>query len=224
MTCDVFQLLDSYIMSSREQSLNTAACRLLLNILPGVETAVIFQEKEGLVERLMDWARGAERPLSVYATGLLARAMSIQEVAAGFRDQNSQLVLVCRYFEAHLAVKVEQVKHSDGLVVPQQPVSKACTYPREQVIEMMEFLLECGPPQLRWEPVEMFSRLGCVPLMLQLISAACDWRNYYGRNDTVRYALDLLAILMLLPKVQLVLAATVEILDENNSPVSTPGQ
>lgn len=45
MTCDVLQLLDSYIMSSREQSLNTAACRLLHNIMPGVETAVIFQEK-----------------------------------------------------------------------------------------------------------------------------------------------------------------------------------
>lgn len=112
---DVFQLLDSYIMTSREQSLNTAACRLLQNIMPGVETAVIFQEKvrtwttasgpvlltcfsltcvgqEGLVEKLMAWAREAERPLNVYATGLLARAMGNQEVAAGYREQNSALV------------------------------------------------------------------------------------------------------------------------------------
>lgn len=44
------------------------------------------------------------------------------------------------------------------------------------------------------------------------------------RNDTVRYALDILAILMLVPKVQLVLATTVQILDESNSPVSSPGQ
>lgn len=58
---------------------------------------------------------------------------------------------------------------------------QAYTYPREQVIEMMEFLVECGSPQLQWEPVEVFFRLGCVPLMLQLISSACDWRNYYGR-------------------------------------------
>lgn len=60
-------------------------------------------------------------------------------------------------------------------------VSQAYTYTREQVIEMMEFLIECGPPQLHWEPVEVFYRLSCVPLMLQLISAACDWRTYYGR-------------------------------------------
>lgn len=32
-------------MSSREQSLNTAACRLLHSIMPGMETAAIFQDK-----------------------------------------------------------------------------------------------------------------------------------------------------------------------------------
>lgn len=41
----VSQLLDTYIMTSREHSLNTAACRLLQNICPGLETAVVFQEK-----------------------------------------------------------------------------------------------------------------------------------------------------------------------------------
>lgn len=57
---------------------------------------------------------------------------------------------------------------------------QAYSYTREQVIEMMEFLIECGP-QLHWEAVEVFYKLSCVPLMLQLISAACDWRTYYGR-------------------------------------------
>ncbi|XP_022597901.1 DDB1- and CUL4-associated factor 1-like isoform X2 [Seriola dumerili] len=133
-----------------------------------------------------------------------------------------------RYFEAHLAVKAEQVKQSlhtsdEGTIVPQQPFYKAYTYTREQVIEMMEFLIECGPPQLQWEPVEVFYKLSCVPLMLQLISTACDWRTYYGRSDTVRYALDILAILTVVPKVQLVLADTVDILDETRSLVSTVG-
>lgn len=45
-----------------------------------------------------------------------------------------------------------------------------------------------------------------------------------SRSDTVRYALDILAILMVVPKVQLVLADTVEVLDETRSPVSTVGQ
>lgn len=58
---------------------------------------------------------------------------------------------------------------------------QAYTYTREQVVEMMDFLLEHGSPQLRWEPVEVFFRLDCVPLLLQLISSAGDWRNYSGR-------------------------------------------
>ncbi|XP_042370815.1 DDB1- and CUL4-associated factor 1, partial [Plectropomus leopardus] len=85
-------LMDTYIMTSRELSLNTAACRLLQNIMPGLETAVVFQEKEGLVEKLFSWAREAERPLCVFAAGLLARAMSNQEVAASYREENALLV------------------------------------------------------------------------------------------------------------------------------------
>lgn len=59
--------------------------------------------------------------------------------------------------------------------------SQPYSYSRDQVIEMMEFLIECGPPRLPWEPVEVFYKLSCVPLMLQLVSAACDWKTYYGR-------------------------------------------
>nr|XP_045727269.1 DDB1- and CUL4-associated factor 1-like [Mirounga angustirostris] len=38
-------LVNAYVMTSREPPLNTAACRLLLDIMPGLETAVVFQEK-----------------------------------------------------------------------------------------------------------------------------------------------------------------------------------
>ncbi|CAJ1051159.1 DDB1- and CUL4-associated factor 1-like isoform X3 [Xyrichtys novacula] len=141
-------------------------------------------------------------------------------VFSGRQTAKHTCMALRRYFEAHLALKTEQVKQSlhssDGS-------TKACTYTREQIIEMVEFLIECGPPQLFWEPVEVFYKLSCVPLLLQLISLACDWRTYYGRSDTVRYALDILAILVVVPKVQLVLADTVEVLDEMNSPVSTVG-
>uniref|UniRef100_A0A671X6U8 DDB1- and CUL4-associated factor 1 n=1 Tax=Sparus aurata TaxID=8175 RepID=A0A671X6U8_SPAAU len=152
--------------------------------------------------------------------------MSDDQVFSSRQTAKHTCMALRRYFEAHLAVKAELVKqslHSDGgTVVPQQPFYKAYSYTREQVIEMMEFLIECGP-QLHWEAVEVFYKLSCVPLMLQLISAACDWRTYYGRSDTVRYALDILAILVVVPKVQLVLADTIEVLDETRSPVSTVG-
>lgn len=44
------------------------------------------------MDKLFSWAREATPPLSVYATGLLARAMSNQEVAASYREDNAQLV------------------------------------------------------------------------------------------------------------------------------------
>ena len=58
---------------------------------------------------------------------------------------------------------------------------QACSYTHEQVVEMMEFLIEYGPVRLYWEPAEVFHKLSCVQLLLQLISIACDWRTYYGR-------------------------------------------
>ncbi|XP_067360198.1 DDB1- and CUL4-associated factor 1-like isoform X2 [Channa argus] len=154
--------------------------------------------------------------------------MSDDQVFSSRQTAKHTCMALRRYFEAHLALKAEQVRQSlhasDGeTIVPQQPFYKAYTYTGEQIIEMMKFLIECGPPQLHWEPVELFYKLSCVPLMLQLISTACDWRTYFGRSDTVRYALDILATLTVVPKVQLVLADTVQILDETRSPVSTVG-
>ncbi|XP_048823707.1 DDB1- and CUL4-associated factor 1-like [Lagopus muta] len=133
-----------------------------------------------------------------------------------------------RYFEAHLAIKLEQVKQSlqrteGGVLVHPQPPYKACSYTHEQIVEMMEFLIEYGPAQLYWEPAEVFLKLSCVQLMLQLISIACNWKTYYARNDTVRCALDVLAILTVVPKIQLQLAEPVDVLDEAGSTVSTVG-
>ncbi|XP_076411815.1 DDB1- and CUL4-associated factor 1-like isoform X2 [Peromyscus maniculatus bairdii] len=476
-------LVNGYVMTSRELSLNTAACRLLLDLLPGLETAVVFQEEEGIVENLFKWAQEADQPLRTYSTALLGGAMENQEIAANYRDENSQLVAIvlhrlrelqvqevalrqeskcpipqklsseprlpldeeavnmdygdmavdivnrehgdrenvrrgqqkldfspsepdgvfaelsnsswsemspwvigtnytlypmtptieqrlllqyvtpvgeyqellpifmqlgCRellmfymdlkqtndvlltfealkvclhpysvlsavvnyalwlmecshasgcchatmffsvcfsfravlelfdyydglrrlvnlistleilnledqgahvsddkilatcqrgkytcmalrkYFEAHLAIKLEQVKQSlqrteGGILVHPQPPYKACSYTREQIVEMMEFLIEYGPAQFYWEPAEIFLKLSCVQLLVQLISISCKWKTYHGRNDTVRFALDVLAILTVVPKIQLQLAESVKVLDEHGSTESTVG-
>lgn len=55
----------------------------------------VFQE--GLVEKLFSWAQEAKWPLCVYATGLLARAMANQEIAANYRAENSALVGYTHY-------------------------------------------------------------------------------------------------------------------------------
>ncbi|XP_034725345.1 DDB1- and CUL4-associated factor 1-like [Etheostoma cragini] len=140
----------------------------------------LFDHQDGL-RRLVNLVS----TLQILNTENEVSVMSDDQVFANRQTAKHTCMALRRYFEAHLAVKVEQVKQSlhtsdGGTSVPQQPFFKAYTYTREQVIEMMEFLIECGPPQIYWEPVEVFHKMSCVPLMLQLISTACDWRTYYG--------------------------------------------
>uniref|UniRef100_A0A8C2XK60 DDB1- and CUL4-associated factor 1 n=1 Tax=Cyclopterus lumpus TaxID=8103 RepID=A0A8C2XK60_CYCLU len=154
--------------------------------------------------------------------------LSDDEIFSSRQTAKHTCMALRRYFEAHLAIKVEQVKQSlqrteGGAPIHSQPYYKAVSYSREQVVEMMEFLIEYGPLGLYWEPAEVFHKLSCVQLLLQLISIACDWRTYYGRSDTVRYALDILSILTVVPKTQLLLSEAVAVLDEGGSTVSTVG-
>ncbi|XP_075688064.1 DDB1- and CUL4-associated factor 1-like isoform X2 [Rhinoderma darwinii] len=154
--------------------------------------------------------------------------LSDDEIFASRQTGKHTCMALRRYFEAHLAAKVEQVKQSlqrteGGLPIHPPPPYKACTYTREQNVEMMEYLIAFGPSQLYWEPAEVFLKLSCVQLLLQLISIACSWKTYYARNDTVRYALDVLSILTVVPKIQLQLAEQVDVLDEAGSTVSTAG-
>ncbi|XP_047353955.1 protein mahjong isoform X2 [Vespa velutina] len=75
------------------RKLNIAACRLMLDILPGLETSAVFQpDMEGLIHRLFSWAEKSIEPLQSYATGLLAAAMEVQDIATGFREQNGKMV------------------------------------------------------------------------------------------------------------------------------------
>uniref|UniRef100_A0A4W5Q9W2 DDB1- and CUL4-associated factor 1 n=1 Tax=Hucho hucho TaxID=62062 RepID=A0A4W5Q9W2_9TELE len=158
-----------------------------------------------------------------------AALLSDDQIFSSRQTAKHTCMALRRFFEAHLAIKVEQVKQSlqrteGGAPIHPQPYYKACSYTHEQVVEMMEFLIEYGPVRLYWEPAEVFHKLSCVQLLLQLISIACDWRTYYGRSDTVRYALDILSILTVIPKTQLLMAESVAVPDgEGGNAVSTVG-
>lgn len=74
-------------------ALNVAACRLILIIMPGLETSAVFQvANEQLINRLYDWAENSEEPLKSYATGLLGAAMDLQDIAVAFREQNIRML------------------------------------------------------------------------------------------------------------------------------------
>lgn len=80
-------------MQQSSQSLNIAACRLILVIMPGLETSAVFQvEFDTLITRLYNWAETADEPLSSYAVGLLGAAMDVQEIAVAFREHNVKLM------------------------------------------------------------------------------------------------------------------------------------
>nr|CAI5830611.1 unnamed protein product [Callosobruchus analis] len=89
---------DSYYtrlgISGRDvDQLNIAACRLMLDIMPGLDTTVVFQpEADSLIHRLIKWVTRSIEPLQSYATGLLGAAMEIPEIATRFRELNSKLI------------------------------------------------------------------------------------------------------------------------------------
>lgn len=99
--------------------LNVAACRLILVIMPGLETSAVFQvEFDNLIHRLYSWAENSEEPLRSYATGLLAAAMEVQDIAIGFREQNSRLVTVMLKRLHTLQAELLESKKVNGEVNP----------------------------------------------------------------------------------------------------------
>lgn len=90
-------LRDNYFtrqnMDKSSLALNIAACRLILIIMPGLETSAVFQvQNDHLINRLYSWAEKGEEPLRSYATGLLGAAMEIQDIAVAFREQNIKML------------------------------------------------------------------------------------------------------------------------------------
>ena len=72
--------------------INTMAVRLLISLLPGVESSVFFRDNEEVVETLYDWAerQPRESDLRAYAIGALGSAMQA-ELSINFRDKNQRI-------------------------------------------------------------------------------------------------------------------------------------
>ncbi|KAH8309481.1 hypothetical protein KR059_010781, partial [Drosophila kikkawai] len=81
-------------VSRSSLELNILACRLILELMPGLETTVVFQtaDDDGTINRIYSWAEDSIEPLQSYATGLLADAMDVSDITINYRDQNMRLV------------------------------------------------------------------------------------------------------------------------------------
>lgn len=61
--------------------------------MPGLETSAVFQtEYDNPLNRIYSWAEDSIEPLQSYATGLLAAAMEVTDIAVTFRENNTRLV------------------------------------------------------------------------------------------------------------------------------------
>ena len=126
-----------------------------------------------------------------------------------------------RYFEVHLAWKVEhlqrqKVREVGGSPQPCTPPFKAVKLGMEQIQELITTAQELLPFRAYWQPVGEFVRLGGIPLLLQAIAISYLW-NFTGRAETVRSALDVLAVCAVSPKVQLLFCDRIPIPDDANA-------
>ncbi|XP_076269885.1 lisH and WD40 domain-containing protein mahjong isoform X2 [Rhynchophorus ferrugineus] len=126
-----------------------------------------------------------------------------------------------RYLEAHLYLKTEifkrsQLRPSEKLtpLLPALPPYKACKLSPEEIQQNIELLLQNMPFRCHWSPVDQLLKLGGVTLLLKVIAFAYEW-NYSGRAETVRSALDVLAIACVMPKVQLLFCEKVDLPEES---------
>ena len=103
--------------------LNVATCRIVLDILPGLQKEVLYST-DGLVKRLYGWVReeNVPEPLQSYATGLLGEAMELQEVATDTenRERNTTLVplLIQRLRDFKRQAEEERAKKLDTFKRP----------------------------------------------------------------------------------------------------------
>ncbi|XP_045541107.1 protein mahjong isoform X1 [Papilio machaon] len=102
--------------------LNVAACRLTLDLMPGLEMSVVFQDNEALIQRLVSWATKSPEPLQCYATGLVAAAMEVQEIATNFRDLNAMLVplMLRRLHELRNKTQEDKQTNQNAVTPPNQ--------------------------------------------------------------------------------------------------------
>ena len=126
-----------------------------------------------------------------------------------------------KYFEVHLAWKVEhlerlKVRELGGSPQPSTPSYKAVKLDTDQVHELIVTAQDLLPFRAYWQPVGEFVRLGGIPLLLQAIAISYLW-NFTGRAETVRSALDVLAVCSVSPRVQLLFCDRIQIPDDANA-------
>ena len=133
----------------------------------------------------------------------------------------SALNALKQYTETHLAIRCEReistTMEQDGYS-PEPPRPSWIPYKLEQnqVTEQIDTLMKLMHFRSRWGPIDEFIKLGGVGLLLNLIVKSCDW-ILIGKEDTVKPALDILAVCAVIPRVQLSLCDNLGVTPEDKN-------
>ena len=132
----------------------------------------------------------------------------------------SALNALKQYTETHLAIRCEKemnaVVERDGYS-PEPPKPNWIPYKldQNQVTEQIDTLMGLMNYRSRWKPIDEFVKLGGISLLLKMIVKSYDW-ILVGKEDTVKPALDVLAVCSILPRVQLSLCENRDPPDDKN--------
>jgi len=152
-----------------------------------------------------------------------AELLSDDEVFGSRQTAKHTCMALRRYFDAHLHIRADALRRSiarnqGGTPPIPVPAYKAASLSHSNVMDNCQLMLEYAPPTLRWEPVEMMTKLQGFTLLLQLISLSSDWGVASNRTDAMRLAadvtrlaLEMLFVLTVVPKAQLALCEEIQL-------------
>uniref|UniRef100_A0A914L653 LisH domain-containing protein n=1 Tax=Meloidogyne incognita TaxID=6306 RepID=A0A914L653_MELIC len=88
----VNKLVISYLIARDNIERNVLAARLIINLLPGIDTNVVLADADSLITQLFRWAEHSEsRELRTYSMALLGAAMGAEQ-AHQYRQNNTVLI------------------------------------------------------------------------------------------------------------------------------------
>nr|CAB3267619.1 protein VPRBP [Phallusia mammillata] len=176
-----------------------------------------FQFK--VILRLFDQHNGLRYLLNIIST---LRIMRQEEYEASLEEEDlftcrqaarNTCQTIKRYLETHLMLKVTLAKKlvpRPAWDISDATSSKIVAPDPETVIENLHFLLDLEDQNntvtnsclSNWQPIQNFLKLDGVKLLVQVISLALNWTTYIGQTDTLKSALNCLAVVSLSPKAQ----------------------
>ncbi|KAJ0169895.1 hypothetical protein K1T71_014501, partial [Dendrolimus kikuchii] len=94
-------------------------------------------DNEALIHRLVTWATNSPEPLQCYATGLLAAAMEVQEIATNFRDLNAMLVpLMLRRLHGLRNKNQEEKQNNQNAISPSNQTRHFARFDKKRSSDM----------------------------------------------------------------------------------------